>query len=175
MNEIYRTSLQTDRRREELRFILTRTNLLVERQGAEDDAAVAVLIFRLSLPLALWPRFHEAVCCLGAFMIPLPAPAYQARSCCSYTCSLPPGPVILELGRQEQLHLSLQDRRGSTFLEIKAVNCAAAVNSDKTQTICIGPTLWSAFLTTMQTLAHLMDDSLSGRGSETNTYKRLYS
>jgi hypothetical protein len=158
VNEIYRTSLHTERRREEFRFILTRTNLLMERRRVEDDAAAAVLIFRLSLPLALWPQFHETVYCLGSFMIPLPAPAYLAKSCCSYSCSLPPGPVTLELGRQEQLNLSLQNCRGSTFLEIKAVNSAAAVNSNKTQAICIGPTLWSAFLTTIQTLAQLIAD-----------------
>ncbi len=155
MSVIYHTRLKTDHLREELRFILTRANLILERYRSQENAGAAALICRLSLPLSLWSQFHEAVCCLGTFMKPLPAPAYQPRSCCSYTCAPTPDPIVLELDHQERLHLALQDRRGSTFLEIKSVHSLAA-ETDEAQTIRIGPTLWSAFLTTLETLAPIM-------------------
>lgn len=158
LNAIYHTSLHTDHLRGELRFILTCANLILERYRSEENDGMAVPICRLNLPLSLWPQFHEAVCCLGTFMKPLPAPAYQTRSCCSYTCPSTPETIVLELDHQERLHLSIQDRRGSTFLEIKSVHSFAAKNSGKVQTICIGPTLWSAFLTTLQTLAQIIAD-----------------
>jgi hypothetical protein len=63
-----------------------------------------------------------------------------------------PEPVVLEQDH-EKIHLSLLDRRGSTFLEITSVPPAAAAAAGKADTIRIGPTLWSAFLTTMQRLA----------------------
>jgi hypothetical protein len=154
--EIYRTSLKTDYPQEELQLILAPPELRLEvwRGQSGDDAAIPVS--RLSLPLTLWPRFYEAVCCLGAFMKPLPAPAYQTRACCSYTCSLLPETVVLETDRGEQMHLSLEDRRGSTYLEIKSVKPAAVENSGEARTIRIGPTRWSAFLTTLQNLAKII-------------------
>ena len=115
----------------------------------------AAPIHRLTLPLSLWPRFYEAVCCLGAFMKPLPAPAYQARSCCSYTCALTPEPLVLELDHQERLQLSLQDRRGSTFLEIKS-GPSLAGNAAEVHTIRIGPTIWSAFLAILEKFAQII-------------------
>jgi hypothetical protein len=152
----YHTSLKTDYPQEELQLILAPPELRLEIWRAEGGDDAAVPVSRLSLPLALWPRFYEAVCCLGAFMKPLPAPAYQTRACCSYTCSLPPETVVLETDRGEQMHLSLEDRRGSTFLEIKSVKPAAVENSGEARTIRIGPTCWSAFLTTLQGLAQVM-------------------
>ena len=154
MNAIYRTSLHTDRQ-EELRFILTRSNLIVEKCRSRENLGVAAPSHRLTLALSHWPRFYEAVCCLGAFMKPLPAPAYQSRSCCSYTCAQTPEPLVLELDHQEQIHLSLQDRQGSTFLEIKS-GPSLAGNADEVHTIRIGPTVWSAFLTTLETLAQII-------------------
>ncbi len=117
MPEIYRTSLYTDVPQEELRLILSSHTVHFEVYRAAESGDMPLLVSRLSLPLSLWDRFYEAVCCLGTFMKPLPAPAYQARSCCSYTCALTPETVVLEHDR-ENIHLSLQDRRGSTFLEI---------------------------------------------------------
>ena len=63
-----------------------------------------------------------------------------------------PETVVLTKNPLEQLHLSLQDRRGSTFLEIKTVEPPAAGNSGEAHTIRIGPTLWSAFLSAVQRL-----------------------
>ena len=155
MQEIYRTSLYTDFPREELRLILFSQKLCFEVYRQGNIGAAAALVSRLSLPLSLWHRFYETVCCLGNFMKPLPAPAYQARSCCSYTCSLTPEPVVLEQDH-EKIRLSLLDRRGSTFLEITSVPPAQTANSVEADTIRIGPTLWSAFLTTMQRLAQII-------------------
>jgi hypothetical protein len=157
LHEIYRTTIHTGRQ-EELRFILSRANLVVESCRSPENPGGPAPLHRLRLPLPLWPRFHEAVCCLGAFMKPLPAPAYQTRSCCSYTCALPPEPLVLELDHRIQLHLSLQDRRGSTFLEITSVHSLAAGNAAAVHTIRIGPTLWSAFLATMENLAQIIAD-----------------
>jgi len=63
-----------------------------------------------------------------------------------------PEPVVLEQDH-EKIHLSLLDRRGSTFLEITSAPPAAAAAAGKADTIHIGPTLWSAFLKTIQRLA----------------------
>jgi hypothetical protein len=156
MPEIVQISLPTDHSQEELRLILVPPNLHLEVVRARGDGGVAAPVCRLTLPLALWPQFYEAVCCLGAFMKPLPAPAYQTRSCCSYTCSLTPATVALGEADREQLHLSLQDRRGSTFLEIKAVAPLAAGNSGEAQTLRIGPTLWSAFLAALDRLNQII-------------------
>ena len=155
MPEIYRISLYTDNSPEELRLILFPQKVHFEVFRIADYGDAELLISRLSLPLSLWDRFYEAVCCLGTFMKPLPAPAYQARSCCSYTCSLSPEPVVLEQDH-EKIHLSLLDRRGSTFLEITSVPPAQAVNSGEAVTIRIGPTLWSAFIQTLEKLAQVV-------------------
>ena len=53
--------------------------------------------------------------------------------------------MVLEQADQQQIHLSLQDRRGSTFLEIKAVS-PAENPSGEAAPILISPTSWSAFL-----------------------------
>jgi hypothetical protein len=153
--EFYRTSLYTDVPQEELRLTLASQTVHFEVYRAAESGDKPILLSRLSLPLSLWDQFYEAVCCLGTFMKPLPAPAYQTRSCCSYTCALTPETVVLEHNRKN-IHLSLQDRRGSTFLEIKSLPSAAAVNSGETHTIRIGPTLWSAFMTTLEKLAHVI-------------------
>jgi hypothetical protein len=145
-------------RQQELRFILSRANLVVESCRSPENRSGPTPLHRLRLPLPLWPRFHKAVCCLGAFMKPLPAPAYQARSCCSYTCALPPEPLVLELAHREQLHLSLQDRRGSTFLEITSGPSPRAEKAEEFYTIRIGPTHWSAFLATIEKLAQIIAD-----------------
>jgi hypothetical protein len=162
VREIFRTSLPTDHPQEELRFILFFAgdskwlNLEVYQGQDKDQAGAQVRL--VTLPLSLWPPFHAAVCCLGAFMKPLPAPAYQARSCCSYLCPQTPEPVVLEQADQIQIHLSFQDRRGSTFLEIKAVKPPAAKNSGETQTIRIGPTFWSGFLNVVRRIDQIITD-----------------
>ena len=98
---------------------------------------------------------------LGALMKPLPAPVYQARSCCSYVCPQSPETVVLIKNPLEQLHLSLQDRRGSTFLEIKAVKpFSARINPGAEPTILIGPTRWSAFLFVVQKLDQIISNRL---------------
>jgi hypothetical protein len=163
MRELCRTSLRIDQPPAELRFILIAADdsrwlkLEVHPLGGSPQAEAPVR--RLTIPLSLWPRFYQAVCCLGAFMKPLPAPAYQATACCTYTCPPAPDPVVLGQGSREQLHLTLQDRRGSTFLEIKAGQDAVAeTNSVEAQTIRIGPTLWSAFLAAVQRLNDIIAD-----------------
>jgi hypothetical protein len=149
MTELFRTILVTDSTEAELRLILVAAGdsrwLNLEEYQKEGSVTSDVPTSRVTLPLALWPRFFAAICCLGAFMKPLPAPAYQPRSCCSYTCAQTPEPVVLVKDSQEQIHLSLQDRRGSTFLEIKTIMPAVAKNSGEAQTIHLGPTIWSAF------------------------------
>jgi hypothetical protein len=175
MSEIFRTSLPMDRPREELRLTLFSSqeaqwvSLEVFSPGnisLPDDLGPQVPVPRssvsgprsITLPLFLWPRFHEALCCLGTFMKPLPAPAYQATSCCTCLCPPTPEPVVLIKNPQEQLHLSLQDRRGSTFLEIKTVKPATSGDSGEAGTILIGPTLWSAFFAVLQELHQIISE-----------------
>jgi hypothetical protein len=163
MQEIFQTSLRTDHPQEELRLILVYAEEWVqmdlEMHNLENRAPVGTLVRRLTLPLSLWPRFQEAVCCLGAWMKPLPAPAYQATACCSYTCPPTPEPVVLIKTTQELIHLCLQDRRGSTFLEIKAIQPSTAEpQAVDAQTICIGPTLWTAFLSALQLVDKIISD-----------------
>ena len=165
MPEIFRTSLPTDHPQEELRLTLFSAS---EDQVGElwrfltwqgQSISLTPPARQVTLPLVLWPRFHAAVCCLGAFMKPLPAPAYQARSCCSYVCPPTPETVVLGEDPQEQIHLSLQDRRGSTFLEIKAVEpFSAGINPGAEPTILIGPTRWSAFLFALQRLDQIISN-----------------
>jgi hypothetical protein len=169
MPEIFHTSLPTDRPDEELRLALVSSpkgqlvHLEVFNRESTSPSEAAILRSPVSsprsitLPLALWPRFYEAACCLGGFMNPLPAPAYQTRACCSYTCPATPETVVLGEPGQEQLRLSLQDRRGSTFLEIKAVRSdSVETDSGEAVTIRIGPTLWSAFLGALDKLNQIM-------------------
>ena len=155
MPEIFRTSLLTDHPPEKLHLIISAigdqrrlTLEVADSRGSNQSEAPAR---QLTLPLSLWPRFYEAICCLGSFMKPLPAPAYQATSCCSCLCPPSPEPVVLEEADQQQIHLSLQDRRGSTFLEIKAVS-PAENPSGEAAPILISPTRWSAFLAAAQRL-----------------------
>lgn len=156
MKELFRTSLVTDSNKEELRLILVAADdsrwLGLEVYQTEGGVKSDVPISRMTLPLSLWPRFFEAICCLGTFMKPLPAPAYQPRSCCSYTCAQTPEPVVLVKDPQEQVHLSLQDRRGSTFLEIKIIIPTVTKNLGEAQTIRLGPTIWSAFVAAVERL-----------------------
>ena len=162
MREIFRTSLHPDHLQEELRLSLVAAGnsrwVHLEVYPGEEGSHANLPVRRVTLPLSLWPRFHEAVCCLGAFMKPLPAPAYQATACCSYLCPQTPGPVLLDRDPQTQIQLSLQDRRGSTFLEIKALqHPPAGPNSNDAQAIRIGPTRWSAFLAAV----HKLDQAIA--------------
>lgn len=77
--ETHSMQMQTDQSSDFLRFILTRDRVILEKRRIEENVKEDTVLSRLSLPLALWPQFHKAVCYLGAFMNPLPAPAYQAR------------------------------------------------------------------------------------------------
>jgi hypothetical protein len=159
MPEIYRTILPTDSPRKDLQLILAPPSLSLEVFRSQDGVEAAAPVCRLTLPLTLWPRFYEAVCCLGAFMKPLPAPAYQTMSCCSYTCPATPETMVLGEAGQEQFHLSLQDRRGSTFLKIRALEASPAeISSAEARTLRIGPTLWSAFLAIVQILDRIIVD-----------------
>jgi hypothetical protein len=161
MKELFRTSLITDGSKEELRIILAGAGesqwLHLEGYQEEDDGQADVPIKRLTLPLSLWPRFFEAICCLSAFMKPLPVPAYQPRSCCSYICPQIPETVVLREDYCEEIHLSLQDRRGSTFLEIKSFR-PSGENSGEAQVIRLGPTIWSAFLAALDRLNQIVGD-----------------
>jgi hypothetical protein len=65
--------------------------------------------------------------------------------------------VVLEQAGQQQIHLSLQDRRGSTFLEIKTVS-PAENSSGEGAPILISPTRWSAFLAAVQRLDQITND-----------------
>jgi hypothetical protein len=161
MPEIFRTSLLTDHPPEKLHLIISTigdqrwiTLEVSDSRGSNQSEAPAR---RLTLPLSLWPRFYEAVNCLGAFMKPLPSPAYQATSCCSCLCPPSPEPVVLEQADQKQIHLSLQDRRGSTFLEIKTVS-PAENPSGEAAPILVSPTRWSAFLSAVQRLDQITTD-----------------
>jgi hypothetical protein len=175
MPEIFRTSLPMDRPHEELRLTLFSSqeaqwvSLEVFSLGSSslpDDQGPQVPVPRssvsgprsITLPLSLWPRFHAAVCCLGAFMKPLPAPAYQATSCCNCLCPPTPEPVVLIKNPQEQLHLTLQNRRGSTFLEIKALKPFTSGDSGENGTIRLGPTLWSGFFAAIHKLHRIIAD-----------------
>jgi hypothetical protein len=76
--------------------------------------------------------------------------------CSSLSCPATPETVVMGEAGRAQLHLSLQDRRGPTFLEIKAREVSTAENSSiEARTIRIGPTFWSAFLAAVQRL-HLI-------------------
>ena len=163
MPEIFRTSLLTDYPPEKLHLILSSIGdqwwITLEGSDSRVNNQSNAPARRLTLPLSLWPRFHEAVFCQGAWMKPLPAPAYQATSCCSYLCSPSPETVVLEQADQRQIHLSLQDRRGSTFLEIKAIQHSPTENpSGEAAPILISPTLWSAFLAAVQRLDQIIAD-----------------
>jgi hypothetical protein len=91
-------------------------------------------------------------------MKPLPAPAYQATSCCSCLCPPTPEPVVLTLNPQAHLYLCLEDRRGSTVLEIRAAQPSSAEDPGESKTIRIGPTIWSAFWAAVQKLDQIMAD-----------------
>jgi hypothetical protein len=90
-------------------------------------------------------------------MKPLPSPAYQATSCCSCLCPPSPEPVVLEQADQKKILLSLLDRRGSTFLEIKVVSPAENSSGEATP-ILISPTIWSAFLAAVHRLHQIITD-----------------
>lgn len=154
MPETVCLSLPLEHRCEELRFFLAPANLHLEVWRPQHPGEAAALTGRLTLPLTLWPRFREAVGCLGAFMKPLPAPAYQSMPCCPHTCPAAPGTVVLGQTGREQLLLSLEDRRGSTFLEIRGTNTAAA--APEPLAIRLGPTHWSAFLSVLERLQQIM-------------------
>jgi hypothetical protein len=158
VTELYRASLYTDSPEGEIRFILFSQKVDFEVYRSSESGGTLALISRLSLPLSLWEQFYQAVCCLGTFMKPLPAPAHQSRSCCSYTCPPSPESVVLEHDR-EHIYLSLQERRGSTFLHLRSAPAVGTENSGLSHTICIGPTLWSTFLTTIDNLAQVIADS----------------
>jgi hypothetical protein len=173
MKEIFRSTLPTGRPHEELCLLLVSSQNSLEvhlavlnrdrGQSMEKDLPLPAAPIpgprSIILPLALWPRFHEAVCCLGASMKPLPAPAYQSTACCTYTCPAAPGPVVLGDAGQEQLRLRLQDRRGSTFLEIRAIKPGTAMTEpEEAHTIHIGPTLWSAFWAALARLNQFIAD-----------------
>ena len=70
MPEIFRTSLLTDHPPEKLHLIISTigdqrwiTLEVSDSRGSNQSEAPAR---RLTLPLSLWPRFYEAVNCLGA-------------------------------------------------------------------------------------------------------------